>query len=315
MPCDIECASRRIVINRRCCAAGAERQNGDRPTSGCPSGSRRGLQRAQLPRTSDVFTAVHKSGCAADNVMDAASHSRNKVAQRRRRSWPRSTRPSPSPSTTRRKKSSTRSARSRRSATCRKRCTPGRSAASGTASPTSRSRSRSSTRRGRFERGTGLCAGGRRQLQRSVGRPRRPDLAVRRPQGPLSHRRLRRGRHRLGGRLEGQALEGRRRGRHALQPGRRRRRALQRRRPDVLALSAHLGLRDPERQLRAVHQRAEPAADGPPAPPDLGAVGLLHADAGHRLPDAVRPRRTSSGPVRTCWSGARRAASAPTRSS
>ena len=25
---------------------------------------------------------------------------------------------------------------------------------------------------------------------------------------------------------------------------------------------AHLGLRDPERQLRAVHQRAEPAADG-----------------------------------------------------
>ena len=95
--------------------------------------------------------------------------------------------------------------------------------------------------------------------------------------------------HRLGGRREGEALEGRRRGRGALQPGRRRRRALQRRRPDVLAEPADLGLRDPERQLRAVHQRAEPAADGPAAAPDLGAERLLHADAGHGLPDAVRP--------------------------
>ncbi len=51
---------------------------------------------------------------------------------------------------------------------------------------------------------------------------------------------------------------------------------------------ADLGLRDAERQLRAVHQRAEPAADGAAEAPDLGGERLLHADAGHRLPDAVR---------------------------
>ena len=56
---------------------------------------------------------------------------------------------------------------------------------------------------------------------------------------------LRRGRHRLGGRLQGEALEGRRRGRGALQPGRRRRRALQRRRPDVLALASASGATRP----------------------------------------------------------------------
>ena len=48
--------------------------------------------------------------------------------------------------------------------------------------------------------------------------------------------------HRLGGRLQSEALEGRRRGRRPLQPGRRRRRGMQRRRPDVLGLPAHLGL-------------------------------------------------------------------------
>ena len=42
------------------------------------------------------------------------------------------------------------------------------------------------------------------------------DLAVRRAQGALSHRRVGRGRDRLGGRREGEALEGRRRGRGAL---------------------------------------------------------------------------------------------------
>jgi hypothetical protein len=60
----------------------------------------------------------------------------------------------------------------------------------------------------------------------------------------LSHRRLGRVGHRLGGGRQGQALEGRRRGRDPLQPGRRRRRALQRRRSDVFAQPAHLGLRD-----------------------------------------------------------------------
>ena len=83
--------------------------------------------------------------------------------------------------------------------------------------------------------------GGGRQLQRRVGGARQADLAARRAQAPLSHRRLRRVRHRLCGRLQGEALEGRRRGRHPLQPGRRRRRGMQRRRPDVLALASASG--------------------------------------------------------------------------
>ena len=78
--------------------------------------------------------------------------------------------------------------------------------------------------------------GGRRELQRRMGIARRADLAHQaRAQAPLSHRRLRRLGHRLCGGLQGEALEGRRRGRHPLQPGRRRRRGVQRRRPDVLA--------------------------------------------------------------------------------
>ena len=47
--------------------------------------------------------------------------------------------------------------------------------------------------------------------------------------------------HRLGGRLQGEALEGRRRGRRALQSGRRRRRGMQRRRSDVLAVASASG--------------------------------------------------------------------------
>ena len=117
-----------------------------------------------------------------------------------------------------------------------------------------------------------------------------PVSTARRPQEPLSHRRLRRVRHRLGGRLQGQAMEGRRRGRRSLQPGRRRRRGMQRRRPDVLRLAADLGLRDAGRLVRPVLPRAGPAADGPPKAPDLGGGGLLHADARHRLSHAVRPR-------------------------
>ena len=106
---------------------------------------------------------------------------------------------------------------------------------------------------------------------------------------PYPHRRLRRLRHRLGGRRQGEALEGRRRGRRPLQPGRRRRRGVQWRRPDVLAEPAHLGLRDAGRLLRAVLPRAGAPADAAAAAPDLGGVGLLHADAGDRLPHAVRP--------------------------
>ena len=59
---------------------------------------------------------------------------------------------------------------------------------------------------------------------------------------PLPYRWLRRLRDRLGGRLQSPPVEGRRRGRRSLQPGRRRRRGMQRRRPDVLGLPTHLGL-------------------------------------------------------------------------
>ncbi len=67
--------------------------------------------------------------------------------------------------------------------------------------------------------------------------------------------------HRLGRRLQGDALEGRRRGRDSLQPGRRRRRGMQRRRSDVLDQPAHLGLRNARWQLRPVLPRPGPAVD------------------------------------------------------
>ena len=83
-----------------------------------------------------------------------------------------------------------------------------------------------------------------------------PISAARRSQESVSHRRLGCLRHRLGGRLEGPPLEGRRRGHRPLQSGRRRRRGLQRRRPAAVALAAHLGLRDAGRIVRAVLPRA-----------------------------------------------------------
>ena len=138
-------------------------------------------------------------------------------------------------------------------------------------------------------RGAGARDGGRRQLQRRLGRARPADLAARRPQAAVSHRRLRRLRHRLGGRLQGAALEGRRRGHRPLQSGRRRRRGLQRRRSAAVALAAHLGLRDAGRLVRAVLPRAVAPVDAEAEASDLGRVGLLHAHARHRLPHAVRP--------------------------
>ena len=155
-----------------------------------------------------------------------------------------------------------------------------------------------------------------RQLQRRLGGARHPALAARRPQAALPHRRLRRVGHRLCRGLQGEALEGRRRGRHPLQPGRRRRRGVQRRRSDELAEPADLGLRDHRRQLRPVLQGAVAPADAAAQAPDLGGGRLLHAGAGDRLPDAVRPsRRTRSSPATTCWSGAVPAAWARWRSS
>ena len=109
-------------------------------------------------------------------------------------------------------------------------------------------------------RGAGLRHGGGRQLQRHLGLARHAGLAFRHSQGAVPHRRLRRQWHRLGGRRESAQLEGRRRGRHPLQPGRRRRRGMQRRRPDVLDLPAHLGLRDAGRLLRPSSPASRPSS-------------------------------------------------------
>ena len=171
--------------------------------------------------------------------------------------------PFPPPS---RRRTSTRSAKSRRSAMCRRRCTPGWCARSGTARPSSRCRIEvvPTWPLDSHDVLVFVMAAGR-QLQRRLGRARRAGLGARRPQAALPYRRIGRRGDRLGGRIEGEALEGRRRGRRPLQPGRRRRRGVQRRRPDVLRLAAHLGLRDAGRLLRPVLPGAGPPADGAPA--------------------------------------------------
>src|SRR3546814_13652541 len=71
--------------------------------------------------------------------------------------------------------------------------------------------------------------------------------------------------------------------------GRRRRRGVQRRRPDVLADAAPLGLRDARRLLRPVRPCAGPPDHSAAAPPHLGGERLLHAHPPTRLPPAVRP--------------------------
>ena len=216
-----------------------------------------------------------------------------------------------------RSRTSTRSARSRRSAMCRSRCTPGRSARSGTVRPRSAMQIEvlptwelDSHDVLVLVMAAGVNYNG---VWASLGTPISPH---RRAQEPLSRRRLRCVRHRLRRRLQGEALEGRRRGRHPLQPGRRRRRGVQRRRPDVLALPAHLGLRDAGRLVRAVLPRAGPPADGAAQAPHLGGERLLHPGAGHRLPHAVRPPPARHpARARTCWCGAPRAGSARWRCS
>ena len=121
-------------------------------------------------------------------------------------------------------------------------------------------------------RSAGLRHGRRRQLQRRLGRPRHSGVAVRRPQASVPRRRLRRVRHRLGGRFQSEPLEGRRRSHHPLQSGRRRRRGMQRRRSAVVAVAAHLGLRDAGRLVRAILPRAVAPADGEAAASDLGRI-------------------------------------------
>ena len=138
-------------------------------------------------------------------------------------------------------------------------------------------------------RGAGLCHGRRRQLQRRLGRAWHSGVAARRPQASVPYRRLRCVRHRLGGRLEGAALERRRRSHHSLQSGRRRRRGVQRRRSAVVAVAAHLGLRDARRLVRAILPRAVAPADAQAAASELGRIRLLHAHVGHGVSHAVRP--------------------------
>ena len=118
-------------------------------------------------------------------------------------------------------------------------------------------------------------------------------------------------RHRLGGRLEGPALEGRRRSHRPLQSGRWRRRGLQRRRSVAVALAAHLGLRDAGRLVRAILPRAVAPADGQAGASDLG---RSRPATRSRSPPPIACcsaiRRTSSSPATTCWCGAPRAGSA-----
>ena len=121
-------------------------------------------------------------------------------------------------------------------------------------------------------RGAGLCHGRRRQLQRRVGRARHSGFAARRPQASVPYRRLRCVRHRLGGRIESAALECRRRSHHSLQSGRRRRRGVQRRRSAVVAVAAHLGLRDARRLVRAILPRAVAPAHAQAAASELGRI-------------------------------------------
>ena len=138
-------------------------------------------------------------------------------------------------------------------------------------------------------RGAGLRDGRRRQLQRRLGRARHADLAARRAQESVPCRGLGRRRRGLGDRLQGAALEGRRRGHRPLQSGRRRRRGLQRRRSDAVAVAAHLGLRDAGRLVRAVLPGAVAATDAEAHAPAVGRGRLLHAHARDRLSHAVRP--------------------------
>ena len=233
------------------------------------------------------------------------------------RTWPRSTPPRRSPITRPPLRTSTRWGRSRRSGMCPRRCTPGAIRRERHGEPNTAMQLEvvetpklDSNEVLIFVMAAGVNYNG---VWAALGTPISPfDVH----KAGLPRRRVRRLGHRLGGRRQGEALESRRPGRGALQPGRRRRRGVQRRRPDVLAHPADLGLRDARRLLRPVRPRSVAAADAAPPAPDLGGIGLLHPDPRHRLPDAVRPSaRTSSSPATTCWSGAPRAAWGPTRSS
>ena len=100
----------------------------------------------------------------------------------------------------------------------------------------------------------------------------------------------------LEGRPRRHALEGRRRGRHPLQPGLLRGRRGPRPRPARRAEPEDLGLRDELGLVRAVLQGPGPAAAGQARAPDLGGGRLLRPDVLHRLPDAHGPGRPAGRP-------------------
>ena len=95
----------------------------------------------------------------------------------------------------------------------------------------------------RARRGHRAGHGRRRELQQRLGLSRAARVGLPLHRRRLPHRRLRRLRHRRRGRARRDALEGRRRGRRALQPELRRVPGVQRARPDGLLAAEDLGLR------------------------------------------------------------------------
>ena len=116
--------------------------------------------------------------------------------------------------------------------------------------------------------------------------------------GGPPHRRLGRVRDRLGGRRGRDALEARRRGRRALQPGLLRGRRGARARPAGRAVAADLGLRDDLGLVRAVLQGPGPAAAAQAEGAGVGGGRVLRPDVLHRLPHARRPGAPAGGPPR-----------------
>ena len=110
--------------------------------------------------------------------------------------------------------------------------------------------------------------------------------------------------HRLEGRRGRHALEGRRRGRPALQPGLLRGSRGPRPRPAGRSFAEDLGLRDDLGLVRPVHEGPGPAASAEAQPPHLGRSGLLRPHLLHRLPHADRPAKLQAGHKVLIWGAA-----------
>jgi hypothetical protein len=141
----------------------------------------------------------------------------------------------------------------------------------------------------RQPRGAGARDGRGRQLQRRLGRSRPADQPLRRPWRALPHRRVRCGGHRLGRGRQGEELEGRATRSSSTAT---RTTATTRNATAATRCSRPRSGSGATRRPTApspVHPRAGAAADAAAQAPDLGRERLLHADARHRLPDALRP--------------------------